>query len=152
MKKKSAYRKLNPSILSAQFGDKTTWRFTSITTPNYGFTFTRVIAEFVMLQRHGFRALPPYFWYKKTGRPELRKEFKDIENQIAAMVYRSDGTITAQQLLSILCEKFSPEPLPTPVSVDMKEDAILSEQPLITLRPQQNSKETRRSMIKRLGD
>jgi hypothetical protein len=67
----------------------------------------RALSEFVILQRYG-KNVPPLFWHKKTNCPEMREDFLAVEKQIAAMIYRKEH-ITALQLLSIVCERFSPE-------------------------------------------
>lgn len=106
-KKKLVFRQLDSKVAEAQFGNGDSWRFKSVTTPGHSFPLVRAVSEFVILQKYG-KNVPPLFWHKKTKCPEMREDFLAIEKQVAAMIYRKEN-ITALQLLSIICERFSAE-------------------------------------------
>jgi hypothetical protein len=92
-----------------QAGNKNSWKFRSITTPGHSFSLFQFLSEMVVLQRFGIK-VPQYFWYKKTNCPKMRDTFYSVQNQIAGMI-RKNRSITALQLLSIVCEKFPPLPM-----------------------------------------
>ena len=130
-KKKSVFPQLSSKAAEAQFGNKEAWRFKSVTTPGHSFNLVRALSEFVILQRYG-RYVPPRFWYKKTNCPKMRSDFLSMEKQIAAMIYRKES-ITALQLLSIVCERFTPE-----APVEYKVDDSKKEEPFCTMVLTQN--------------
>lgn len=146
--KKSTRKSWASRLPDNQVGNKNSWRFRSITTPGHSFSLIQFIAEMVILQRYG-KNIPPYFWYKRTERPKMRKDFYDIQNHIVAMIKR-DKSVAALRLLSIVCEKFPPLTSHTIANVE-QEPSECAEKPLMELESTPDT-ENIIAIAKRIGD
>jgi hypothetical protein len=98
MKVKSGSKRPRWEPPKNQVGDGTTLKLRSITTPKREWYLMDAIAEWIIVQRYGFKNVPPYFWTKKAKVSRLRNEFLAIKKMMFGMIKRKPG-ITAFQLI-----------------------------------------------------